>query len=335
MGFDVDSYLRSHLPHVEESGKERVSSCPQCGKPGKFYASTTPPYGFLCFSGKCGVRGRGVINLICAVEGVSPREAERRLMKFDRPRREVATESLEDLLASIRKPPAETLVDCPLPAEYVACFDGKHWRWPKYLTTRGITRDAAQHFSIGFAGGGRYRQRAILPFSCPGGSAFVGRDMTGKAGVKYLSPKKADGYEAKKLVYGWPPDGESWEGLEVFIVEGPLDVVRMWQHGLPALSLLGKIPSIEKIEMVSRLGASGFIVLLDPEEYDAPTETAARLAAVAEKVWIAKLPDGVDPGKSTKEQVTDAYLSAETFRGRRSRDLPALLAASGRALGTK
>lgn len=333
MAFDVDGYLREHFADVKTSGKERVSACPVCGRAGKFYASTTEPYGFLCFSG-C-VKGAGILDMIAAVEQVSRNEAFRRFAKLNRPQRKGTIEDLErDLLAARVADVALAKVDVPLPKEFFACISPRgHRRVPDYLSKkRGVTDEAITHFGIGFCRRGRYFDRIVIPIACPNGRSFTARDMGGKSEMKYMNPKKEDGAEHGRLVLGWPSEPDEWSGREVFVVEGPLDVVRMWQHGFAATCILGKELSLDKMEMLAKLGASGFVVMLDPEEQVAPTDAAERLSALTDNVWIAKLPDGVDPGDSSFEDVRDAHVSAERFKGRRSRELDAALGEASRSL---
>lgn len=329
MAWDVDAYLRLHLHDVRPSGKERVASCPQCGKVGKFYASTKEPYGFLCFAG-C-FAGRGALDLIQAVEGVSHAEAWRRIVKFGKGSRTGTPEDLAAELRTMREPaPATPPVNVPLPSNYEPVFDGKRWRWPAYLTERGVTKAAAQHFRMGLCHRGRYGGRVVIPIRCPNGESFTARDTTGERELRYLNPTKEDGADHGRLVLGWPPDLEEWKGAEVFIVEGPLDAVRMWQHGFPALSLLGKELHMDQMEMLASLDASGFIVMLDPEESEARVKASMRLSAITDNLVIARLPMGIDPGVSTKEQVREAYMTAEPFKGRRTVDLDVALELGGR-----
>ena len=56
-----------------------------------------------------------------------------------------------------------------------------------------------------------------------------------------------------------------------------------------------------------------------------PLEVARQLVCVSASVYIAKLPDGVDPGDSTQEQAQDAYHGASKFTGNKQEKLAAAL----------
>jgi DNA primase len=100
------------------------------------------------------------------------------------------------------------------------------------------------------------------------------------------------------------------------LCEGPLDAVRLWQHGLSAVALMGKYVSRAKLAMLLRAKVSAITLMFDS---DGPGRTAVQsvgpeLASVF-NVLVAELPDGVDPGSSTLEQAWDAYTSAKPFGG--------------------
>lgn len=337
--FDVDAYLSGVADSVQTMGDERVIDCPvvDCGKVKRFYVRSGGERNchFYCFS--CGVRGRTPVDLMCVVEGISQAEAMQRVLRSltGRVHRTATTESLVEQLANLRAAPSaeRDIVDVPLPREYrpLTMPSGKVIE-NAYTRQRGITPEAIARFKMGVCMKGRYFGRLILPFECPNGRSLTGRDMTGKSEVRYLNPKKEEGAEHARLLYGWP-EGDEWEpGKELFIVEGPLDRVRMWQHGFPAIATLGKVLHDDKLEMIfDVLRPSGVVILLDPEERMGAITMATALATGVDRVWIARLPDGAhgekksDPGNSSFEQVRQAYVEAERFTGRRGFLLDALL----------
>jgi DNA primase len=212
-------------------------------------------------------------------------------------------------------------VDFGLPDEFKPVWKDGKWSRPVYLKERGIKRETAKAWGMGYCTSGRFASRLVIPVICPAGKSFTARSMDG-AEPRYLNPKGAD---HRRLFCGWnmvKPKGQ------VVLVEGPLDAVRMWQHGFPALSMMGKVLHFEQFAMLASTYPpdTEIMVMTDPEEVEAPYKIGSRLLVRYERVYIAKLPLGVDPGVSTREQANKALDSATRYRGEKGRALPGILA---------
>jgi DNA primase len=329
--FDVRSYLDGKLEdmHVSASG-EINATCPFCGRKAGFYVSVKTG-AFICFKNSCDVRGRNPIALIAKLEGISHFDASRVWMQssVEFKRREETQESLIERIQALRgiEPTEESSVDYELPKEFKPVFDNGKWRYPCYLKERGIARETARAWGMGYCQRGRYGGRVVIPIECPNGKSFTARDATGEQEPRYLNPKGAD---HGRLLVGW--QHVKIEG-DIAIVEGPMDAIKMWQHGLPALALGGKVLHAPQLLMLLRKPQDAAItVLLDPDQPTAPYAVAQQLTCRFERVYVAHLPEGIDPGASTAKQARQALDGAERYTGDRIPRLIASIASSRRAI---
>lgn len=319
MAFDLEEWALDNLTKVKRSaGSEVEAECPFCRKPGRFYLNTESG-SWICF--KCGEAGRSPVRVFAKVEDLTEDQARRELFKrsVNFKRRKTTLEDLTLKVESLR-PGVErndTLeVTVELPSEFVPIIkivEGKkRWSFPVYLRERGFERRTAEFWGLGYCNAGRFANRIIIPIECPNGRSFTARDVTGVQEPKYLNPKGAD---HRRLVFGF-----NQVGLEsdVVLVEGPLDVLKFWQHGIPAVAMFGKRLHEEQFKLLSRWPASrALIVMTDPDAEDEGIAITTRLRGRFDRVYLGSLPTGVDPGSSTKEQGHEAVQGAKRFDGDR------------------
>lgn len=311
MPFDVEGYIRDNLSNIKAStGSEVVARCPACDKDGRFYANTETG-AHICF--KCDFRGKNVAGIIAQIEGLTYERARalmmRRSVTF---RRKETPKSLYQKIRALRgaEEPEAPPVDFDLPEEFTPVWKAGKWTVPAYLKERGVKRETAKAWGIGFCHRGRYGGRIVIPVECPNGKSFTARSTDG-AEPRYLNPKGAD---HGRLLCGW---NMLKKAGQLTVVEGPLDAVKMWQHGLPSVALMGKVLHAEQFAMICDAypPSTEIVLMLDPEEVQAPREIGNRLLTRYERVYIAKLPAGVDPGSSTTKQAQDAHGNAKRHKG--------------------
>lgn len=325
MPFDFEEYAKDNLEKVKLTSTNQITAtCPWCEKFGSFYIDKTTG-DYICF--KCDNRGKKFIGVIAHVEGVSYSEARNHIFKKSvKFRRRETTRSLLEWIQEMRKDKTDIEVEeieQDLPDGYEPVFKDGKWRFPSYLKKRKIKKQTARDWDMGFCNWGDFYGRIIIPFECPNGKSFVARDATEKSKIKIKDPEHVD---KSKLLFGWHMISPA---CDVVICEGPFDAVKLWQHGLPALALLGKIlHPAQKSLLFKRPKDSAVTVMLDPEENEAPYDVAAQLLCHFENIYIAKLDMGIDPGKSTKVQAYRAYDNAVRYTGERSAMLSRLLSAS-------
>jgi len=326
MSFDVLEWVDANLTLARPSaGHEWTAECPFCEVFGGFYVNTDPekrgPY--VCF--KCDSRAPNCLPMIAHVEDISIHEARAMVFKagIELRRKETAS-TLLDRIRGIRGVDLDSIdleaddnTNIDLPAEFIPVWDGKRWRVPKYLVNRAFKRQALQDCGVGYCQRGWWAGRAIIPLRCPNGHSFTGRDMTGESDddpsiPKYRNPK---GIDHAQLLFGWDRCPERGDFA---LVEGPLDYVKMYQHGVPSMALGGKVLSVSQLGMLCKRPADvGVTVLLDPEARLDAFRVAFQLIVHFHRVYVAQLPEGIDPGKSTRRQAHRAVDRAEPFSGSR------------------
>lgn len=324
--FDVRTYVEANLSRAQDSsGSEITAVCPFCDKWGGFYVNADNG-NYVCF--KCGAKNKSIVWLVAQVEGISTSDAVAYIFKRTiKLRRKSDIFTLADRIRGIRPSEREGAgdtdrIDVPLPKQFKPCWDGKSWRLPGYLSERRIKSKTAADWGLGFCRTGDYAGRLIIPIDCPNGTSFTARDMTGDQIPKYMNPTGAD---HGKLLIGWHVADLSGD---LAIVEGPLDAVRFYQHGIPALAVGGKVLHADQMAMLSKLSPTQSVtVCLDPEELVAPYAVAKQLIVHFENVHIAKLPDGMDPGDSTRSAAERAMEDAPRYRGDRVTGLKSKLEA--------
>jgi DNA primase len=321
MKFDVEEWCKDNLDNVKLTSTDQiVADCPWCNKSDHLYINRINGH-YICFS--CNEAGRHLIGIISQVEGISRSEARKFIMRnrveF---RRKETPKTLLDRISD-RKQNNEDKVKATLPEEYIPVYKDGKWSFPVYLRERKIKRTTAREWKIGWARKGRYGGRIIIPIVCPNGVSFTSRDVTNEQEPKYLNPS---GVNHRKLLLGW--DKHPLKG-DVVLVEGPMDAIKMWQHGFPSLALLGKVLHVEQLLLLAtKPPDSSIIVMLDPEENTAPIQVAQQLISFFDEVYIAKLPKKVDPGASKRKQAGEAIDKATLYKGDRIGRLRSIISSS-------
>jgi DNA primase len=333
MKFDIGDYVSENFNKVKKTSTGQLTTtCPFCDKFGAFYIDEDSG-NFICF--KCDNKGRGFAGVIAQVEGISFGQAKammvRQAVHFQR--RETTVTLLEKIQSLKNQEDVEidfeddSQVDFDLPDEFVPVESDGKWRFPVYLKERGIKKKTAKAWGLGFCNSGDYGGRVVFPVVCPNGRSFVARSCEVGIEPKIRNPPGAD---HSRLLFGWNMIDE---GCDFVLCEGPFDAVKLWQHGLKPLAMFGKVLHREQRRLLySRPSDSSVTIMTDPEEISAPYEIAIQLMMHFEKVFIAKLPIGIDPGDSTKKQAMEAYDNAKEYNGGRHDALSDRIASTKRNL---
>lgn len=315
--FDPGAWAVERLTNarVTKGGREIVADCPWCGKPGHMYVNADNGK-FICF--KCSdenpSKAPNIIPLFAEVEGISQDEAAREIFRASqkfarlRPRSELP-DGLSEMADTVLGDTEVEKVDVPLPK-------GTKRRIPRYVTNRGFRYETAEHFDARFHARLVGGARLVLPIVSPGGRSYTARAIGARVEPKYFNPKDSG---HSQLVYGW---STTRPRADLVIVEGPLDVWRVYEHGMSVLGLLGKALHDDQVAQIASLEPKTVIVMLDPEETLAPIKVGARIAPFADRVRVAKLEPGdevppwrrpgepVDPGNCTRSEFWAAVRSA-------------------------
>lgn len=335
--FDKLEWVDANLEGAKPSaGDEWTAECPFCGRFGGFYVNVNEegkgPW--VCF--KCDMASKDISGLVAQVEDISWAEARAFVMKeaIEFRRRET-TVSLLDRIKSIRAVADYDGTDLfaaekeaeGLPKEFIPVWDGKRWRVPLYMTERGFKRSVLRDQGVGFCNGGRYAHRVVIPIDCPNGTSFTARDVTGEGIPKYLNPADVD---HSRLLFGWK---SAPMGSDFTLVEGPLDTLKNIQNGLPSLGIGGKFLSDYQLALLfTRPSDVSVTVMLDPEAMADAYVIAPQLLLHFDDVYVARLPDGTDPGEAKRALARRVHAKSEAFKGDRMPRLKEIVANSRKKL---
>lgn len=199
----------------------------------------------------------------------------------------------------VAKPPA----DDPevVPETEAQAFSGEV---PRYALERGLSLDTCRAWQLGYdrGFGDRPVARLVFPVRRADGKlvGLVGRAIYDGDQPKYLNYL---GFPKSKFLYGL----DKVQGRErLVVVEGMLDVIRLWEHGLPAAGIIGAMPSEAQAQLVC-----GFDRVYLALDRDAAGEAGER--------WLVRRLDGrvpvfrvefpagkTDPKEMTREEALAA-----------------------------
>ena len=253
--------------------------------------------------------------------------------------------------------------------EEAANFYHKMLRDPKgrtcyeYLKSRGVDETAIEHFMLGCAPAGyvlvpelskRYslatlvevglatqddkgvwdffRNRIIFPVRNTFGRVIGFSSRIIDVGEpKYLNSPDTPVFHKKKALYGMYENRDAIrrEGM-VYLVEGNLDLISLWQHGIRnVVATLGTALTPEQALVIKRY-TDKVVILYDAD--DAGHKAASRaidiLLAADLDVYVKLLPEGEDPDTYIKVHSVDEFNALPTltfveYRARDYRDKPA------------
>ena len=202
--------------------------------------------------------------------------------------------------------------------------DARATRIKQIWKSRGLTKEAALEFGAGYASSGFFAGRITLPIYNHR-SELVG--WTGRATkskeeqpAKYKNSADSEIFQKKQLVFNEVRAKEAArEAGSIVFVEGHLDVVSMWCHGIRnVVALQGTgAPDSSVLRRLAR-SSTNFILCFDGDAGGEKAVTqflsAANEMALAGEIniTVATLPDGMDPddvirsGQSLYRYITDA-----------------------------
>ena len=223
-----------------------------------------------------------------------------------------------------------------------------------YLEQRGITRESADRFRLGYAsaapdrvqkaalareftvaelsqaglaarGGDRFRERLMFPLTDARGRVrgFGARQMPGGRPPKYLNTSDGSIFRKSDILYGLDHArrGIARDGAAI-VVEGYTDVIMLHQHGIDrAVASMGTALTEGQVTELRRLCST---VLLAFDADAAGREASLRGMDLARSkglnVRIVRLPGGRDPadvagdGSGAFQQALDAAQPYLTYR---------------------
>jgi DNA primase len=229
MSLDVESILHSiGVEVLREYGDELLGKCPmhvaRTGKEDRnpSWSVNTKTYVHHCFS--CGYSG-SLTSLYRDLVGDVPENLEWELSK-------------QSLLASVDKP---VRVESTGPAVNEWVLNNYVDLPDKLMTSRKLTREAVDHFGIKWDTNNKVW---VIPVRTPGGD-LMGFQFRQKGIVLNHPP----GMSKSTTLFGMNLFSQE---SRITIVESPLDAVRLYGVGIPAVSSFGAAVSADQLNLLSR-----------------------------------------------------------------------------------
>lgn len=245
-----------------------------------------------CCQARQGKVGGNILDLVACMEACSIREAGLRLRAWSGASGETG---LPDQLVSKGKRSGRSQEELPRLSFTLRL------QWHPYLEQRGIQRQTAAWFGVGYYGGsGFLRGRMVFPIHDERGElvGYAGRTMDGRE-PRYLFPP---GFRKSQVVFNLHRAVEvaTRQGGVAIVVEGFFDCLKVHQAGYGnVVALMGASISDRQSELLDSFRE--LVVMLDGDE--AGRRTSRVLAARWPAATMAWVPAGWQPDQMSSEEI--------------------------------
>lgn len=132
-----------------------------------------------------------------------------------------------------------------------------------YWESRGLSKDTVEAFDLGFD---PMENTAIIPLRKTSGElvAFIRRFLDSDAEVKYKMPRKEQYARSSNLFGAWLTSHDPRD--TVVISEGPIDAMKVYQAGFPAVAQFGSSISYMQVRLLRRLGFNRAVLFYDNDK---------------------------------------------------------------------
>jgi len=175
-----------------------------------------------------------------------------------------------------------------------------------YLAERGIRKETAEEFGIGyFSGAGSMADRIVIPIHNERGLllAYAGRSIDGSA-PKY---KFSAGFHKSQVLYNLRRaiEGNLEARPSVAVVEGFFDCIKVHEAGFRCVALMDSSLSQEQGELLDRHFAH--VVLLFDGDEAGRAATDECLLRLGRRLWTKAitLPKGKQPDQLSRDELQD------------------------------
>jgi DNA primase len=299
--------LRGKCPlptHSSKESKESFTATLNKGTGGAWACQSQS-----CVAARHGRRGGNALDLVAIMENCSVREAAVKLQQwFSVPAPHPKTMSAEqEPPAAVVQEPKKQLVSKENRAEEsdgpnkplgftLKGIDPLH----PYLAGRGISRETAEAFGVGFfSGKGSMSGRCVIPIANQGGEvvAYAGRSIDNTE-PRYKFPA---GFRKSRELFNLQ---RVKEDLHVVLVEGFFDCMKVSQAGYPCVALMGSAMSVIQEDLIAEHFAE-VVIMLDGDEAGrrAADEICDRLERAVFRVATVELGDGVQPDQLMGDEI--------------------------------
>lgn len=259
-----------------------------------------------CFA--CGWRG-DIVQVAATVWNVPRHQAQ--LMLYGSPNKDSLLRLINNRLARTVIKRRRVITPRYWPCEN-ECKD--------YLLSRGFTDSAVADWDVGYIKLGKLKRDDGSAFYLSHCLVLPVRNNGRTVGWIYRSTHRSPRYQPRYFYSPGLPVGSIWYGWdraaseeEVVVVEGPLDTMRLWQCGIPAVGCLGSHPGIPKINKLKRFRS---VIVLGDRDPSGLMLTSKIVRAIGETVplRVARYPpesSAKDPCELTPYELRRVIQEAE------------------------
>ena len=295
----VDHYS---LRDLRKSKDELRGRCPiHRGEGERTFHVNLSKNAFQCFS--CKAKGN-VLDFVAAMEHCNLREAALKLQSWfaleesDKPPAVTAKEEIEEVIA-------DGVINPLLP--FKLRVDSTH----EYGLSRGLSVATLECFGAGLCiSKGTFSGRFVIPLHNEQGElvGYAGRTLNDSE-PRYLFPSREKGFYKSHLLFNLHRVFEHNENASVVLVEGFFSVMKCFQAGIDAISLLGSSLS-ETQENLLCQNFTQVLFLFDGDEAGR-SATDDCLRRLGRKLWVKaiSLPDNVQPDQLSIEGIQTMLVS--------------------------
>ena len=279
---------------VVNRGREISCQCP-------FHSDNHPSFSinsdtglWICY--QCGRSGT-LAHLLEQIGGVT--DPEKAIQQLKRSRYEPPKRPAAEHIAKEEEKPFGSEDPYYLYAKYSGFKDVPEWA----LEERNLSLEAAAHFGI------RWKKGWIVPIWAPRKVQDVTEDFWG---WQFKRESQVDNYppgiKKSRTLFGM---NLLENGREAVLVESPLDVVRMWMVGIPAVASFGAMVSHYQVTLLEAK-FDRLVLALDNdkagrEQMDKIYPTLYRRLPTERMTW-ASIDNGIkDPGDMSDEQLLEVF----------------------------
>jgi len=188
----------------------------------------------------------------------------------------------------------------------------KYKTYHPYFKSRGLSEKLVDAFDLGYD---EATKTVTLPMFDPQGRCIMvtRRALDSHTYINTTGSNKTSSLYGIHMIYRML--NKLIAEPYVFIVEGPFDVMKMWQNGYIAVGIMQAAVSEDQMKLIDRLPFLNIVIATDNDQ--AGRDVAKKLAkriSKTKQVFMMKYPPGVkDPGEMKPEHYKAMVL--EEYRG--------------------
>lgn len=238
--------------------------------------------------------GGNLVHLVSILRSITYDESVELIL------RESSVVSGVQLLADVRgmlHRPSKRRARQPIWNEVDRYYNPRHYYWRK---TRKIDSWTAAKFMLGFD---EKKNQAIIPITEDGVPTGLIRRRLSKVGNRYIYPSKEEGFFRNEHLFGL----DRCTGNGLYIVEGPVDCLKVHQAGYNGVAVLGAYLSDTQSRRLLEYDPDYLVLMTDEDMGGELLSTHIYENFPLRHMYAVTLPNGrKDPGECTTWEIWEA-----------------------------